>query len=75
MDDPVREGIQQICDSEGSGWQVNHYVIAVGLERMTADGFVEQAVWAVAQNSQPEYVTDGLLSTAISVRLETADDE
>lgn len=75
MSDPVREGIQQVCDNEGSGWQVNHYVIAAGLERMGVDGFVETAVWAVAQNGQPEYVTDGLLSAAISVRMETADDE
>jgi hypothetical protein len=68
MDDPVRAALQQICDAEGHGWQVAHYAIAIGLERMGAGDASETGMWAVAQKGQPDYITDGLLDAAINLR-------
>jgi len=59
--DGLRAAIQQQLNNCGDGWSVAHWVVAVGLERVTADGAVESATWAITPPEQPDYVTDGLL--------------
>lgn len=63
MSDHIRAGIQQVLDDDETGWRVAHYVVAVGLERIT-DGDIETASWLYAEPCQPSYVTEGLLLKA-----------
>ena len=68
MIDSLRAAIQAVVDADPEGWTVNHWVIAIGLERVTADGDVESTPWWIAQPGQPEYVTDGLLHRVDEIR-------
>ena len=54
-------------DGCGDGWTLSHLVVVVGLERVTADG-VESTAWIFTPDSQPDYVTDGLLLAAERMR-------
>jgi len=75
MSDPIRAGIQQYLDELGDGWHLAHYVIALGIERVTADGNIESTPWYYAPPNQAEYVTDGLLDAVQDMRIEPADHE
>lgn len=75
MSDPIRAGIQQYLDELGDGWHLSHYVAAIGIERVTSDGRIETCAWWHAPDSQPEYVTDGLLCAVQDIRMEPADTE
>jgi hypothetical protein len=70
--DAIRAAIQQYLDDCGDGWQLAHFVIAVGLERIT-DDTIESAPWWIEPPDQPAYVTDGLL-TAIEDQRASVDD-
>lgn len=66
--DAIRAAIQQLLDEAGDGWQLAHFVVAVGLERVTSDGVVETTPWWLAPKQQAEYVSDGLLLAVEEMR-------
>lgn len=57
----VAEALQLLLDTEGDGWTLSAYVIAMGLERVTADGSIESIPWSYAAPNQPCWATTGLL--------------
>jgi hypothetical protein len=61
--DSILDGIQQRLDTEGEGWQAAHYVVVIGLERITGDGVEHHSCMYNAAN-QPDYITTGLLDKA-----------
>ena len=68
-DDPIRAVLQTVIDAgDETGWSCSHYVVCVGLERITSDGGVESAAWWVAQPHQPGYVSDGLVARVADMR-------
>lgn len=67
MDD-LHAAIQAILDAAGDGWNVNQFVVAMGIERITSDGELESATWWIAPRSQPEWQTDKLLEQALDDR-------
>lgn len=71
--DGVRAAIQALLDGYGDGWSAAHWVVAVGLERVTADGGVESGSWAITPPGQPDYVTDGLLLAVEEARADITD--
>ncbi len=66
--DHLRVALQYLLDCEGDGWQLSHYAIVLGLERMGGDGRVASTVWVTSPVDQADYVTDGLLSAAEDMR-------
>ena len=64
----LRSALQYLLDCEGDGWQLQHYVIVVGLEQMDSVGTLRHTAWVISQPEQPEYVSDGLLSCAEDMR-------
>ena len=59
--DPIRNGIQKALDSMGDGWTAAHYIVCLGLERVTSDGELETCGFWLAPPEQADYITDGLL--------------
>lgn len=66
--DRLRASIQYLLDCEGDGYQLAHYVVVLGLQRMNATGHVENTVWITMPIDQPDYVTDGLVTAAEEMR-------
>ena len=66
--DPVAAAVQSVLDTYGDGWSLAHYVVCIGLERVTADGEVESTPFWLAQPGQAEYVSDGLLRRVDEIR-------
>lgn len=64
----VRVAIQQMLDAEGDRWIVDDFVLALGLQRITAEGTVESAAWVWAPAEQADWKTDGLLRAAVEFR-------
>lgn len=64
----IREAIQAALDSYGDGWQVAQFVVALGLERVNADGELESSPWIWVPPGQPDWMTDGLLEAAVEMR-------
>lgn len=60
--------IQDVLDAEGDGWTLSHYIVVMGIERMNSEGSVDSAAWIAKPAEQPEYVTDGLISSVIEDR-------
>lgn len=77
--DALRAALQALLDYEGDGWHVGHYVVVLGIERVGEDNTVESGVWTAAPKDQAEYVSTGLLETAVTFRsacvCDTADDD
>jgi hypothetical protein len=67
----LRAAIQELLDAEGDGWIVNEYVVALGLEKMSADGQIQSTAWVWAPSEQADWVSDGLLQAAIELREHT----
>lgn len=63
MSDYIRDGIQAALDECDSGYQVAHYVVIVGSERIT-NGELEVATAMFSGPLQAGYITDGLLMKA-----------
>ena len=63
----LRAALQEILDTEGEGWQVDAFVICLGLERIS-DGTVESTPWIWMPAEQPDWVTDGLLNASQDLR-------
>ena len=66
--DRLRICLQDILDDAGDGWQLAHYVIALGLERMDGDGNIAHCAWMLSPTSQADYITDGLIDAAETMR-------
>jgi len=66
--DRLRNAIQRLLNSEGEGWVLDQFVIAMGLQRVTSDNEVESTAWVWAPAEQPDWITDGLLRTAAELR-------
>ncbi len=66
--DHLKIALQYLLDCEGDGWQLNHYAIALGLNRLDSDGNVASTVWVTSPVDQPDYVTDGLITAAEDMR-------
>ena len=64
----IRAAIQKLLDTEGDGYQLTQFVLALGLERMNADGHIESTAWVWAPKEQPDWQTDGLLKAAVDMR-------
>lgn len=64
----IRAAIQRLLDEAGDGWTVNQYVIAMGLERITAQGTLESTAWYWAPPEQPDWQTAGLLEQATEMQ-------
>ncbi|AXQ64947.1 hypothetical protein SEA_RENAUD18_37 [Mycobacterium phage Renaud18] len=60
--DPVRGAIQASLDAMGDGWQVAHYVVVVGLERIDGERMDLGATTVITPLGQAGYVTDGLVN-------------
>lgn len=64
----MRHAIQQLLDACGDGWVVDEFVLALGLQRLNADGVVEAAAWVWSPAEQADWKTDGLLQAALDLR-------
>lgn len=70
--DGIRQAIQNYLDSEGDGWSLTQFVVAMGLERIDSDGDVESLAWYCAPKDQADWQTKGLLQNATELH-ETSD--
>lgn len=68
MNEKLRQVLQEILDADSEGWLLDHFVIVLGLQRITASGEVEHTAWVTGPRDQADYVTDGLLSAAVEMR-------
>lgn len=67
--DRIRAAVQAVIDAEeGSGWAVSQYVVAMGLERITAAGEIEAISWYWHPPEQADWMTAGLLESALELR-------
>lgn len=66
--DKIRQALQDALNAEGDGWILNHWVVVMGLEQMQPDGQVKTSAWLTHPEHQPDYITDGLVSTAGELR-------
>lgn len=64
----LRIAIQYLLDCEGDGYQVAHYVLALGLQRMDQTGEISSTSWLAVPNEQADYITDGLVLAAEEMR-------
>ena len=73
----LHAALQYLLDcQEDSGWQLNHYAVVMGLQRMDTAGVIHNTAWVVSPTEQAEYITDGLLSCAEEMRASAeADDD
>lgn len=71
----IRAALQKLINADGEGWQVSDFVIAVGLQRLQADGTLDSTPWVWAPPNQPEWHTDGLLRAAQELRDDAEIDE
>lgn len=73
----LRDAIQAVMDEidpAREGWGVTQFVIAMGIERITADGVIEASCWYWAPPEQPDWQNYGLLEAALEIRI-TADED
>lgn len=64
----IRNGIQQLLDLEGDGYQLDEFVLCLALQRMGSDGRVESTMWVWSPHEQADWKTDGLLRAALELR-------
>lgn len=64
----IRAAVQALLDEHGDGWELGQIVIAMGLERVTADGRLESSAWVWAPAEQADWMTTGLLDEAQDLR-------
>jgi hypothetical protein len=70
LTDRLRDALQAIINNEGDGegWSLGQFVVVMGLERMNDDGQIEATAWYWTPHQQAEWMTVGLLETAIEIR-------
>lgn len=66
--DRLRAAVQAVLDEDPDGWVVGHFVLAMGLEKIHAGGWVESTAWYYTPPGQAEWMTDGLLEAAVEMR-------
>ena len=66
--DRLKAAIQKLLNSDGEGWVLDQFVIAMGLQRFTSNNEVESTAWVWAPTEQPDWITDGLLRAASELR-------
>lgn len=67
--DRIRAAVQAVIDAEeGEGWTVAQYVVAMGLERITYGGHLEAISWYWHPPEQADWMTAGLLESALELR-------
>jgi hypothetical protein len=65
----LRVALQELLDVENSeGWLLDHYVVVMGVQKIDSDGKVTSASWLTAPEDQGDYVTMGLLDSAVSMQ-------
>ena len=65
----VRAAVQSLLDAIGDGWCVAQLVLCMGLERVNSTtGDIESTPWIWAPKAQAEWMTDGLIETALNMR-------
>ena len=65
--DKVRAAVQAILDAEGDGFMAAQFVICMGLERFDSAGQIESTPWIWAPPEQAEWMTNGLLESALDL--------
>lgn len=71
----LRAAVQNILDDAGDGYHCAQVVVCMGLERITSGGHIETTAWVWAPESQADWMTDGLLESAITMRIVADDDD
>ncbi len=73
----LRVALQELLDVENSeGWLLDHYVVVMGVQKIDLDGKVTSASWLTAPEDQADYITAGLLDSAVGMEEEVeAEDE
>ncbi len=66
----IREAIQTLLDEHGDGWTLTQLVLVMGLERVH-DGRIESTAWYWSPPDQPDWMTTGLLDSAMEIREES----
>jgi hypothetical protein len=66
--DRLRNAIQKLLNTEGDGWVLDQFVLALALQKVTSDGHIESTAWVWAPADQPDWQTDGLLRAAAELR-------
>jgi len=64
----LRVALQYLLDCEGDGWQMCHYVVCLGLQRMDQTGEITTTSWMAIPVEQADYITDGLIMSAEEMR-------
>lgn len=64
----IRSAIQTLLEAAGDGWLLEEFVVAMSLQRMNSDGFIESTAWCWSPSEQADWKTDGLLQAAIDLR-------
>lgn len=73
--DFIRAALQALLDSDDcEGWLLDHYVVVMGLQKIDPDGKVNSVSWMTAPEDQADYVTSGLLDSAVGM-LEDDDED
>ena len=70
-----RAALQKLLDGENSeGWLLDHYVVVMGVQKIDSDGKVNSGSWMTSPEDQADYVTTGLLNSAVSMQADTTED-
>lgn len=72
----LRAALQAVLDTENTeGWLLDHYVVVMGVQKIDSDGKVTSASWMTAPEDQADYVTMGLLDSAVGMEEATEEIE
>ena len=64
----VRAAVQAILDAEDDGYMASQFVICMGLERFSSEGKIESTPWIWTPPEQAEWMTVGLLDSALDLQ-------
>lgn len=71
----VRQAVQAVLDaSDDPGWQIAQFVICMGLERVRPGGSIEFSPWLWSPDSQPDWMTSGLLDSATDLHADSEEE-
>jgi hypothetical protein len=71
----LRAALQAVLDAENSeGWLLDHYVVVMGVQKIDPDGKVTSASWLTAPEDQGDYVTMGLLDSAVGMQSDATEE-
>lgn len=64
----LRAALQQLLDAEGDGYQLAHYVVVMGIQKIDAMGKIDARAWMAVPAEQADYISDGLIAAAEDMR-------